>query len=232
MRRKLALISAVTFLLFCIGCAGTNYVHHENVAGYDVIQGGRTGIIGTDNSFVYIAPPKVAQPLAVSVQAPVVSASVAPMAIMSASAPVTSSTVIQKNPVKIKLEKSYTRSSTSWTGCPDKTPNRNAKNVQREEVSETWTDDVISEEISTKIIETAAPVITAPASPAVVMTPVQQPAAFWAGGNPSVGNFTAPALAIAGGMIGLRPNRSNVESNSNSEINHSGNSGSGKHGHE
>lgn len=45
---------------------------------------------------------------------------------------------------KIKLEKSYTRSSMSWTGCPDKKPNPRAKNIRREEVTEQWVEEVFS----------------------------------------------------------------------------------------
>lgn len=151
-----------------VGCAGKSYVNLTTLNdGTKVVQGGRTGVFGTDDSFVHVTPPT-------------------PPAIKA------------EEVKKVQLKRSYTRSVISWTGCPDKKPNPRAKNIKREEVAE----------------ESMEEVIVPPAS-----APAQAPAAFWAGGNPSVLNLGVPAAAIAGGMIGgaaaLRPAQTNINATGN-----------------
>jgi hypothetical protein len=130
------------------------------------------------------------------------------------------------SPEVVKLERTYKKSVTSWSGCPDKTPNRNAKHVQRHEQEEAWSDEVLVNNNQSS------------SQPVVV-----------GGSNASTGNFAIPALIGAGGQVGaaaaLRPDSTkintsggNIKTNvdvsaeggkggdSNSEINHSGNSDS------
>jgi len=165
------------------GCAGTN-VKPTELGGFTVIQGERTGAFGTDNSFVAVVPK------------PVPAAQV----------------VIPDVPKTITLKKTYTKSESSWTGCPDKKPNKHAKNIKRHEVAEEQSEEVLN--------PAAVPIIPAPQ---VAPAPM-----FWAGGNPSTGNVMMPALmeaaGVAGGAALLRPSNNNVSNGSNSEMNGSGNS--------
>lgn len=168
MRKSLLVVLAMVALTGFTGCVGKNYIAEPKTLdnGYTVIQGGRTGAFGTDNSFVYIAPPQV---------------------------PV--EPVSTPEPKIVELKTVYTKSSTSWDNCKDATPNKNAKNVKREEVEEKWVRERI---------------VQSPISEA----PIQPQAAFWAGGNASTGNLALPAAFIASGMVGngaaTRPDRTNI----------------------
>lgn len=153
--RAMMTLLAVVGLFFLSGCAGTNYAEVKELGGYKILQGGRTGVFGADNSWVQIE--KDVPPPAYRERSLI--------------------------PEKVKLESTYSISVTYWENCPDKTPNRNAKNVRREESQERWTEEV--------------PVAQAPE----VMQYAPQPV-FGFVGNPSVGNVTAPAAFIAGGMVG------------------------------
>lgn len=154
------------------GCAGTMYSKETKLSnGAILVQHGRTGASGTDNSgFLYIPEP--------------------------ASAPIAAPVV---KPKKVLLERTYTKSSTSWSNCPDRTPNRNAKNVKRLEETEAWTEEVLSAE---------------QISPAIVQTASTQPVLSGFGTNASTVNASLGSLFVAGGMIGgaalLRPDRTNI----------------------
>jgi len=96
-------------------------------------------------------------------------------------------------PVKVTLKKTHKVSSTTWTGCKDKTPNKNAKNIKRVESYDEVSEDVL-------------------------VYPSNTQSDFYATGNPSTGNLAMPAAAFATGMVGgaavLRPATSNTRINS------------------
>lgn len=180
-KQLLAVLVVFFTVALMIGCSSI-YVKDTTLDdGTKVVLGGRTGAFGTDTGFVYIQPPMPN----VTVTTPVVAA--------------------PTKPQKVRLESSYAKSSTSWTNCKDKKPNKRAKNVRREEVKEEWTEEVLAPQ---------APVVTQP--PVVVNAPEGY---FWATGNPSTGNLAAPAAAIAGGMMGAsalhRPDRTNISTTAN-----------------
>lgn len=171
MRAIMMTLLAVVGLFFLSGCAGTQYREITELGDnydYDLLQGGRTGVFGTDNSFGALIPKKTPPP-----------------AYRERSL----------TPEKVKLESTYTRNSLSWTNCPDEKPNPNAKNVRREKVKEQWTEEVV----------------VAPAPEVMQYAP--QPV-FGFVGNPSAGNLTAPAVALAGGAVGAasarRPDKVNM----------------------
>lgn len=195
-KKVLGILAVLALTLVAgFGCAGTNYVTSRTLDnGLTVTQGGRTGVFGTDNSFVHIQPQPVVQyapdctvqpaqqgcqpvyapqapvyaptpPVQAPVYAPVYCAPGVP-AQQGCQQPVYASPA----PVyakKILLEKTYRRSATSWEGCPDPTPNKRAKNIRREEVWERGTDEVLAPQPAP-----VAPVYYAPAPPA---PPAPQP---------------------------------------------------------
>lgn len=113
------------------------------------------------------------------------------------STPTTESEPIILKSEKVVLEKTYTRSSTSWDNCKDATPNKNAKNVKRAEESETWTEEVLIQ-------------------PQVAQERKEQPIPLGFGTGPGPLETILPAAALAAGYVGgqavHRPdtNRTNV----------------------
>lgn len=181
-------VVAVLFLVFAlVGCAGTK-AELTKLDGYDVVQGERTGAFGTDNSFVLVVP----KPKAVRTVVP--------------------KTVVRTiEPAKVvKLERSYKKSAISWTGCKDKKPNKNAKNIKREEIGESWTEDAIIPAVTeTEQVEEV-----------VVSIPQQTQPLFWAGGNPSTGNgavsaaFQATGIALGAALLRPDINKTNITTSS------------------
>lgn len=75
-----------------------------------------------------------------------------------------------------RLEYSHNRSVTKWKGCPDAIPNRNARDIVREEERESGFDD--------KVIGGSAPTFVSTAS----------------AGNPSTGNTFVGNIPVAAGV--------------------------------
>lgn len=144
--RNVVTLMVVALVMLTMGCAGVQYSNDGGTRlknGALLVQGGRTGVFGTDNSFVQIIPP-AGEPAKV-----------------------------------VTLKKTYRKSTSSWTGCSDLgwKPNKGAKNIKRSELYEEENQDVLA-------------------------GGNEGQATFWAGGNSSTGNILAPAVAIAGGMVG------------------------------
>jgi hypothetical protein len=120
MKKIVMFVMFVMFIATAVslaGCQGSMYLKPTNVDGVGtVLQGGRTGVFGTDNSFVYIQPAPAKIPVQVSTPAPV-------------SVP------------KVLLEKSYTRTEDSYEqGCPSI---KQRKNIRHSEKKEAWTEEVL-----------------------------------------------------------------------------------------
>jgi len=92
-----------------------------------------------------------------------------------------------EQPQIVTLKKKYTKSMTSWTGCKDENPNKNAKNIRRFKSEENWQEEVLG---------------------------AQEETFSYATGNPSAGNSALGSAFMAAGIVGgaaaLRPSTTSI----------------------
>lgn len=159
MKRIFAGLVMMVVAVVMSGCAGTNFVKQTDLDGFTVVQGGRTGAFGTDNSFVAVVPKP------------------APAA----------QVVVPNVPQVLTLKKTYSKSVTKWDNCSSKKPNKNAKHIKREEQEETETQEVLNPAAAPIVPAqqaTPAPMFWAGGNPSTgnVMMPALMEAAGIAGG--------------------------------------------------